>query len=564
MSRTRRRRLIVRGELETTSPVHVGGLGAGQDVDLPLARDGQDRVYVPGTSLAGAFRAWMHANLTDTILVDAMWGPPAATPDGGHASHVLVEDAVVTAAAPEVWDHVRIDRQTGAATQGFKFDRAVLPSGTRIPIELSVDLPVRLPGASRPDRYEDDRRACSALGCLLNALVSEQVPLGAAQTRGLGTVRLDVIKICDEDWATPEGMVQVLTDASPPTTIDELLAADAEVPLERRIGVRERTGIDLAIAWQAVGPVMVQAGQAGLDIDAVPFVSAINSDHVAFTLPGSSIKGAFRSQAERIVRTVLGTRAAEEALLGDSERNDAPLREPLVSAIFGLSRPRKKTSLEGAQAAAVPKGARGALMFGTCVAINGRPDATKWISVLEAKRGPATETDGVTPGAGTSPLADALQCAGLDGGSVDAPSLEQVFHVAIDRWTGGSAEHFLFSTLEPHGVAWKPMHLSLDLERIDEKEREAAVALLLLLVRDFAHNRIPLGFGANRGFGSVELREVKCHVRGDDCPETLRALHELTLDGDLRNLPEATRSALGSVWASWIDSHRTTVEKAAV
>ena len=29
--------------------------------------------------------------------------------------------------------------------------------------------------------------------------------------------------------------------------------------------------------------------------------------------------------------------------------------------------------------------------------------------------------------------------------------------MTVDRWTGGAAESFLYTVLEPHGVAWEPL-----------------------------------------------------------------------------------------------------------
>ena len=61
-------------------------------------------------------------------------------------------------------------------------------------------------------------------------------------------------------------------------------------------------------------------------------------------------------------------------------------------------------------------------------------------------------------------------------------------HVAIDRWTGGAADSFLYSVLEPVAVDWPEIELCVDLDRLAPKEnRDAALALLLLTLKDFCH-----------------------------------------------------------------------------
>ncbi len=59
--------------------------------------------------------------------------------DQGHASYVVVEDMPVVAAAAvvvEVRDGVGIDRESGAAAEGIKYDRAILPRGTKLAFAL--------------------------------------------------------------------------------------------------------------------------------------------------------------------------------------------------------------------------------------------------------------------------------------------------------------------------------------------------------------------------------------------------------------------------------------------
>jgi len=93
----------------------------------------------------------------------------------------------------------------------------------------------------------------------------------------------------------------------------------------------------LWIDWAPAGPLLVKAGQEGIAVDAVPLVSAVGAQ-VALVLPGSSVKGALRAHAERIVRTLLGQgRPAWVAgSRGDPKRRflDA-VDVPLVNELFG-------------------------------------------------------------------------------------------------------------------------------------------------------------------------------------------------------------------------------------
>jgi hypothetical protein len=117
--------------------------------------------------------------------------------------------------------------------------------------------------------------------------------------------------------------------------------------------------------------------------------------------------------------------------------------------------------------------------------------------------------------------------------------IEQADHVAIDRWTGGAADGRLYSVLEPHAVRWNPITIAVDLTRLGDAARsefftdgadesgapdpphdvtaDAGLALLLLVLRDLAEGWIPLGHGAYRGLGWIEVQGV--HVTGDKWPD---------------------------------------------
>ncbi|MFD0661285.1 RAMP superfamily CRISPR-associated protein [Thermocatellispora tengchongensis] len=181
-------RVRARGWLRTESPLHVGGLGHDPSEPLPIAVDGQGRLYVPGTSLAGVLRAWSLGRDTETRDLDHLWGfiPRDEEPGDGHASRVIVADGLITAdprpesPPPPLEDRpsVGIDRFTGTAATEFLYSRAVVPAGCHIRLEIDIE--------SDGDASADEAR----MGAFLTALADGDVRLGAATSRGLGAVRL--------------------------------------------------------------------------------------------------------------------------------------------------------------------------------------------------------------------------------------------------------------------------------------------------------------------------------------------------------------------------------------
>lgn len=505
-------RLIVSGELECLTPVRVGGIEADLGPDLSLARDGRERWYVPGTSIAGLGRQ-ITEEVAGTEVADRLWGRASDVSDGG-ASLVSVADAVVQlpdGATPEIRDGVGIDRWFGAASQGIMYDQLVLPRGTRIPLYMEIDLPA--------DNASHGELRWATAGLLATLSSPDGVRLGGGKTRGLGRIRLveDTLRVREQDLATKKGIFEILeagNDAGEEVALGNLRGPEISMPLSAK------AMLTITIYWEPVLPTFVKAGHDGLNVDMLPLVGTKDGNRVALVLPGSAIKGALRSQAERIMRTVLGGKVLPT---DKGENFQDQLNLPLVTELFGTARDRKGTS-GGAY------GAAAALSVDDCYAACSCA-VEKWKAVEIAGEGEVSQR-----------LRDA-----------QLGELQEAFHVAVDRWTGGAAERLLYSVVEPHRVAWEPLRLYVDLARLGN-ERDAALTLLFLVLRDLSRGAIPLGHGVNRGHGAVDVRSLR--LEGRNLPDRLERLEGCELErGDMGQLPEDVREHLERAWQDWVTAH---------
>ncbi len=503
MARNITSRFHLHGTLVTQSPLHVGGHGEEVDTDLPLARDGAGQLYVPGTSLAGALRELAERLFSESVI-DELWG--YQRDDHGHASFVVVDDAVIEnseTVVVEIRDHVGIDREYGAAAEHIKYDRAILPRGTKLLLRLTVEVA----------KQEKRNQALAMLAVLKQALEAGEVRLGAAKTRGLGHVRLYAGQLTEQGFGSRQGILASLRQANgavvSQTDID---AAKQAHPAQKR------PRLTLKIHWKPVGPLMVKAGFDGIAADMLPLVSGCDGQ-VSLVLPGSSVKGAFRSQAERIVRTVRGETGP--SWLGSQGRQkflDA-VKIPLINELFGAA---KQTNAD-------PHLGLGSLGVIDCFGQH-RLTVAQWHAIQAA-------TD-------DRQLRQALADAGLQ-------PWWQAYHVAIDRWLGSAAESMLYSVLEPHRTEWEPLTLEVNLQRLPDKLQLPGLALLLLVVRDLANDRLPLGFATHRGMGTVCVEKVE--IIGVDLPDSLQALGQVTLPGGrFSELPAGLRQEMNRAWQQWI------------
>jgi len=269
-------------------------------------------------------------------------------------------------------------------------------------------------------------------------------------------------------------------------------------------------------------------------VDILPLVSR-DHDQVAFVLPGSAIKGALRSQAERILRTVLQVSASADEKLHDQLENQ---RLELTQWLFGKAGKNdekdKKDEKDEAQKIAF---GRGALMVDDCFCQK-KLNPQSWQAVEQAID--------ASNGSGVNTLRGSLDAVGLT-------ETQQAFHVAIDRWTGGAADKMLYSALEPFNLTWNEIELTLDLKRIREEHHAVIQALLLLTLRDLAAGRIPLGYGVNRGYGSLKVNKICLTL-----PDSELNGKEMTFspNGAIAGID---LTQLNAAWQTWLNSQEVAV-----
>lgn len=515
MTRTIAHRYLLTCELETTSPLHVGGHSGNRLIDMVLATDGQGRHYIPGTSLAGALRSWLTATAVITPeKIEQMWG--SQRDNTGHASFIIVEDAPVSIpqnGRAEIRDGVGIDRKLGTAAPQIKFDREVLPRGAHFTLKLTLDVP-----QTGPPTEADITRTISALK---TGLERKKIYLGAGKSRGCGGLQLRTqekkLQVRKYELGTPKGILVALRNKyetnKKPETIKSLEISQGQPQ------------ITIKIDWKPSTPVMVKAEAEGIAVNILPLTSQIG-EKTSLVMPGSSLKGALRFAAERIIRTLMPdtlTQSSTEDPSVQPKFSDR-LELPLIKNLFGAGKIAKKKQEEK------ETGRQSALWVKDCYQKTPM-GVDKWQAIAAAKDSPE--------------LVAKLKNVGLK-------ATQQAYHVAIDRWTGGAAEGMLYSRIEPFEEKWENLEMTLHLQGLAEEEKLPAIALLLLLLRDLKAGRIPLGYGVNRGMGSIEVKEIiikSSGITGDLLPLDSKII---CAKGDITQIDQSLLETIDRAWQEWL------------
>lgn len=278
------------GRLTFTTPLHVGSMDPSPATDSPLLRDAGGRIYLPGTSVAGALRS-RATEITDhnpglREMVRVIFG------DEGGMSRLWVEDAYPDAQYPILRDGVAIDPRFDAAKPRAKFDMETTPVNT------DFDLTLRL--ITREGDPCDEMR--SMVFTLMEDFRTGKIPLGAAKTRGLGRCSfgftwrvLDFSKRADLAGYLATRNIEVLPHPDPPVPIHALCLRP------NALEVRITMAVDGS-------PFLIKGVLVDEDYDAcfTTVADARSSGAPIEFIPGSSIKGVLRSRARKILLTLGG------------------------------------------------------------------------------------------------------------------------------------------------------------------------------------------------------------------------------------------------------------------
>lgn len=511
MARKIRSRLKISGKLYAKTSLHFGCNETRAGLDMPLGVNGEGKLYVPGTNIAGWLRSWMEQLIDlggiNQKDIDNLWGlktDNSVNNNDGFASFITVEDGVISGCPlTEIRDGVSIDRNWGVAVDKQKFDREIIPYGSKIDFKLSVE---------RNDSTSDNdwEKQKYLFKVLLESIEKEELRFGACKTRGSGRVKLFNLKIKEQNLSTAKGILAILRDAGESRQLDNISSWQGTI--------KKSPQLRMKIHWEPLSPVMVKSDVEGIAVDILPLVSGVDGD-LTLVIPGSSIKGVMRAQSEKIVRTVTSCPAREDFF--------TQIQLDLVNTLFGKAVEKDK------------EGFLGAFSPDDCYA-KSPIKYSQWQDIVFASS--------------SSDLIKALESSSIG-------KSQQAFHVAIDRWTGGAANHALYSVLEPMAISWNPIEIILDLNRLGRKNIQGKydenylprVALLFLVIRDLMNRRIPFGYGTNRGMGDIKVNKIEFTGVGELAE--LESLKDFSITkGDFSEIDSSLLKNLTDKWQQWIDN----------
>lgn len=280
-------KLLLKGRIKLLSPCLIGS-GKDERTDMDLIRNSDGNPFIPATSFTGVLRHTIKIPL-DRDKLKRFWG--SESNDGGEffQSAFYCNDLTLIENSPvSIRDGVAIDNKTGRAKEKAKFNFEVIERDALFDLSIEIDL---------FEGYEDFFK--SMLATIVDALKNGRIRLGAKTTSGLGRITLEDYRIYEFNFKNKSHVLKWLKqDLSEPSQfeIQPLSIKDnnfylrAYFTIKNSLIVRSYTG-------DPESPDATHLSSKGRPL-----------------LPGTSIKGAIRARAEKILLTLKDKNLADRAI----------------------------------------------------------------------------------------------------------------------------------------------------------------------------------------------------------------------------------------------------------
>lgn len=325
-----RQRIIIEGDLVLQTPAHFGNGDGDEVTDMPLLLDPYDSQspLLTGASLAGALRSYLRERehgygqkSTKKSASVLLFGGSRAD-DDGEQSPLIVADSLGKSNNITVRAGVRLDSKTRTAVDKALFDVQLWQAGTTFPLRFELlvsqqfrkDKSAKLVPFSEQEQAQYERDLMQALATALDGLSDGCITLGARKRRGYGEVKVEKWRVKCYDLTDPAQLCDWLQNGN-----KELPAETAVSDLNTALNVTtlisdSRQFFHLHATFALQGSLLIRSGEGQDDIgpDMVHLHAQQPNGKKRPIVSGTSLAGALRARAQRIVNTIRAGDGADQ------------------------------------------------------------------------------------------------------------------------------------------------------------------------------------------------------------------------------------------------------------
>lgn len=274
--------------------INKGPMKIGDGDDGILIEAVSNNPYMPGTSVAGAMRAYAAANFSKAI-VEELFG------HGDKDSNIYISDSYADNKKEiEYRPGIRINNRLGINAKSGYFERELLGAGHEFSLEIKI----------YSETEEKREEHLKIIKSILSAVQSSEVRFGANKTNGSGILDIEKLKICKLDLKNSKDFIDYVSN--------DLVYVDGKEALISK-GNNEKT-IKFVFEGNTDTPLLV-GGYDSLNHEMPDGSNMMNSNN-KYILPGSSFKGAIRNNFNKIAKLKGLNELTEIAFGQEAESNE--------------------------------------------------------------------------------------------------------------------------------------------------------------------------------------------------------------------------------------------------
>ncbi len=179
-------KIVLMGNIKTLSPLHIG-CGSEDRSDIDVLRSGDGTPLIPATSLIGVLKSIIESSPDYHQFPDdnnkkkkCFWGRLTTDEDGHQSTFRCADLECLEPPKFLIRDGIKIDGKTGLVADQKKYDYEVIERGAVFNLRLEFD-------------YTDEDQAFvkKMIATMVSLLKNEHVQIGAKTNSGLGAIRLE-------------------------------------------------------------------------------------------------------------------------------------------------------------------------------------------------------------------------------------------------------------------------------------------------------------------------------------------------------------------------------------
>lgn len=280
-------KIIIQGKIHLMSPLIIGS-GKDDYADIEVLKDVKGIPYIPATSVIGVLKHYFYENFPNDLTEEThqFWGFSEKVKLNGKPTQNSAQSAFVchdldTSNAPiMVRDGVKIDPQNQVAKKGAKYDYEIVDRGAVFNIHWEVTL----------RKQYDTETFKRILATIIELLKSGTISFGAKTNSGFGKCKLKDIQVSEFDFSKKEDVLKWLKQDF----------TNSKSYLNSNPFLKEENSFCIEAKFAVKNSIIVRSYSEKINM---PDAMSISSNG-AFVLPGTSIKGAIRNRATRILKTL--------------------------------------------------------------------------------------------------------------------------------------------------------------------------------------------------------------------------------------------------------------------